>query len=65
MAPELLEGALAFIAGGGLAVIATRLPWRRAPKADHDHDWHIDGKENGVVMQHCPQCGVRRERDGR
>lgn len=30
----------------------------------HEHDWHIKGKEKGVVIQYCLTCRAERPRPG-
>lgn len=64
-----IEGAIglvAFLAGGGLAWWRAGVPHpvlRSLIAPEGAHDWHIDGKVNGRVIQHCPHCGATRERD--
>lgn len=66
MVIEAAIGLVAFLAGGGLAWWRTgthRPSFKAMVSGEPVHDWHIEGKVNGRVIQHCPHCGATRERD--
>ena len=60
------------VGAGGLAALLGLATWLLGDSApvpaeirelftSHEHDWHISGKDEGVVMQECA-CGATRER---